>query len=53
MVFSGFRFCRAAANNGQPIAIVNHGKTRADDMATIKVSGDVGDNLGNLARMMA
>ncbi|MBX2869558.1 MAG: NAD-dependent protein deacetylase [Acidiferrobacterales bacterium] len=53
MVFSGFRFCRAAANSGQPIAIVNHGKTRADDIATIKISGDVGTNLQYLVRVLA
>ncbi len=50
MVFSGFRFCRAAANNKQPIVIVNHGKTRADDMASLKIEGDVGENLENLVQ---
>ena len=45
-----FRFCRAAANNKQPIVIVNHGKTRADDMASLKIEGDVGENLENLVQ---
>lgn len=37
MVFSGFRFCRMAAQSGKPIAAVNLGKTRADDMLAVKV----------------
>ncbi|RJG27632.1 NAD-dependent protein deacetylase [Massilia cavernae] len=37
MVFSGFRFCRMAAQAGKPIAAVNLGKTRADDMLSVKV----------------
>ncbi|MFT7243820.1 MAG: NAD-dependent SIR2 family protein deacetylase [Candidatus Azotimanducaceae bacterium] len=37
MVFSSFRFCRHAAKRGLPIAIVNAGKTRADDLATFKL----------------
>ncbi|HEY0063602.1 MAG TPA: NAD-dependent protein deacetylase [Telluria sp.] len=37
IVFSGFRFCRMAAAAGKPIAAVNLGKTRADDMLALKV----------------
>lgn len=37
IVFSGFRFCRMAAAAGKPIAAVNLGKTRADDMFSLKV----------------
>lgn len=40
MVFSGFRFARQAAESGKPIAIVNQGRTRADDIATLKVDAD-------------
>jgi NAD-dependent SIR2 family protein deacetylase len=36
-VFSGFRFCRLAAQAGKPIAAVNLGKTRADDMLALKI----------------
>jgi NAD-dependent SIR2 family protein deacetylase len=36
-VFSGFRFCRLAAHAGKPIAAINLGKTRADDMLALKV----------------
>jgi len=38
-VFSGYRFVRHAAALGIPIAIVNRGRTRGDDLATIKVDG--------------
>ena len=40
MVYSGFRFARHARAHGMPIAIVNLGRTRADDIATLKVDGD-------------
>lgn len=36
-VYSGYRFVRHAAANGMPIAIVNRGPTRGDDLATVKV----------------
>jgi NAD-dependent SIR2 family protein deacetylase len=37
MVYSGFRFAQAAARRGIPIAAVNIGRTRADDMLTLKI----------------
>jgi NAD-dependent SIR2 family protein deacetylase len=37
MVYSGFRFALAAARFGIPIAAVNLGRTRADDLLTLKV----------------
>jgi len=40
MVYSAFRFCRAAAETGKPILIVNRGRTRADDLAACKVAAD-------------
>ena len=49
MVFSGFRFARAAARFGVPIAIVNRGITRADELSTLKLSGSVGEILAQLA----
>jgi len=45
MVFSGYRFARLAHEAGLPIAIVNRGRTRADDLAEIKIEGDVGSVL--------
>jgi NAD-dependent SIR2 family protein deacetylase len=46
MVFSGFRFVRQAVELGKPVAIINQGKTRADDMATIKLDADCAEVLG-------
>ena len=40
MVFSGFRFARRAGELGKPVAIVNRGRTRADDIAGLKVEED-------------
>lgn len=37
MVYSGFRFVQMAAKKGIPIAAVNLGRTRADDLLTLKV----------------
>jgi NAD-dependent SIR2 family protein deacetylase len=45
MVYSGFRFVRAAHDAGLPIAIVNRGRTRGDELAAVKVEGDVGSVL--------
>ena len=36
MVYSGFRFVRLAHDAGLPIAIVNRGRTRGDDLAGLK-----------------
>jgi NAD-dependent SIR2 family protein deacetylase len=46
MVFSGFRFCLAARDSAKPIAIVNRGVTRADDIATLKIDADCAETLG-------
>jgi NAD-dependent SIR2 family protein deacetylase len=37
MVYSGFRFVQAAAKSGVPIAAVNLGRTRADDLLALKI----------------
>lgn len=47
-VWSGYRFCREAARVGKPIAVVNLGKTRADDLADLKVDRECGEVLGRL-----
>lgn len=36
-VFSGYRFVRHAAALGIPVAVVNRGPTRGDELATVKV----------------
>lgn len=37
MVYSGFRFCRMAAAANKPIAAINLGMTRADDLLALKI----------------
>lgn len=45
MVYSGYRFVRQAAEAGLPIAILNRGRTRADDLASLKLEADAGATL--------
>jgi NAD-dependent SIR2 family protein deacetylase len=45
MVYSGFRFCRAAAEQGKPIAAINLGRSRADGLFGIKIEADCGQVL--------
>src|SRR5262249_7181150 len=45
MVYSGFRFVRLAHEARLPIAIVNRGRTRGDDLVELKIEVDVGDAL--------
>jgi NAD-dependent SIR2 family protein deacetylase len=39
MVHSAFRLCRMAAELGKPVVAINLGKTRADDLLSLKVEG--------------
>ncbi|MEO8464751.1 MAG: NAD-dependent protein deacetylase [Gammaproteobacteria bacterium] len=48
MVLSGYRFARAMAEAGKPIAAVNLGKTRADDLLSLKVTQPCADALAFL-----
>lgn len=48
MVWSGFRFVRAAAQAGLPVAAVNRGRTRGDDLLSLKVEADCAEALGFL-----
>jgi NAD-dependent SIR2 family protein deacetylase len=41
-VYSGYRFCRHAQRLGKPLAIINPGSTRADDIATIRFQSECG-----------
>lgn len=38
MVYSGYRFVQAAGRAGQPLAVVNLGRTRADADVTLKIA---------------
>jgi len=52
MVYSGFRFCRAAAEQNKPQAAINRGRTRADDFFAHKISAPCGDTLTALAHRL-
>jgi len=52
-VFSGYRFVRHAAARGIPVAIVNRGPTRGDDLVTVKVDGGCSELLTLLAEELA
>ena len=48
-VLSGFRFVRHAHKRGIPVVIVNRGRTRADDLATVKLDVGTTDFLPELS----
>jgi NAD-dependent SIR2 family protein deacetylase len=48
-VFSGYRFVRHAAARGTPVAIINRGRTRGDDLATVKLDNGCSPMLALLA----
>lgn len=52
-VMSGRRFVLRAVKNGIPVAIVNQGPTRADDVATVRVDAPLGRVLPALLQMVA
>ncbi|MFC3284104.1 NAD-dependent protein deacetylase [Litchfieldella rifensis] len=52
MVHSGYRFAREAACLGKPIACLNRGRTRADDLYALKVEASVGLTLNALAESL-
>jgi NAD-dependent SIR2 family protein deacetylase len=49
-VQSGLRFVRRAHRLGVPVVIVNRGRTRGDEFATVKVDGGCSEVLTALAR---
>lgn len=51
-VYSGYRFVRQAADNNQPIGIVNLGKTRGTPHAAVQVEGKTGEVLPQLAKAL-
>jgi NAD-dependent SIR2 family protein deacetylase len=50
MVYSGYRFVQAAVQSGKPVAAVNLGRTRADDMLTFKISAPCAEVLAAACR---
>ncbi|MUL68387.1 NAD-dependent deacetylase [Mycobacterium sp. CBMA 234] len=47
-VFSGYRFVRHAAAAGKPVAIINRGPTRGDELATVKMDSGCSEILAML-----
>lgn len=45
MVYSGYRFCKQAVQMNKPIAALTRGKTRADDLLTLKLDSAISDCL--------
>tara|TARA_R100001143_G_scaffold20663_1_gene22044 strand:- start:1934 stop:2860 length:927 start_codon:yes stop_codon:yes gene_type:complete len=41
MVYSGFRFARHASLTNKPLAILTRGRTRADELANLKLNADI------------
>lgn len=52
MVWSGFRFVKAAKESGLPVAAVNLGRTRADHLFEFKLSARCGDVLSRVAEQL-
>lgn len=52
MVYSGFRFCRLAQAAGKPIAALNLGRTRADDMLALKLEASAEQLLPRVAQLL-
>lgn len=48
-VYSGYRFVRHAAASGKPVAIINRGTTRGDDLATVRIDSGCSEILALLA----
>jgi NAD-dependent SIR2 family protein deacetylase len=51
-VMSGLRFVRHAAKRGLPVAIINRGPTRADDLAAVRIDAGTSDVLADLERTL-
>ncbi len=51
-VYSGFRFVRRAHELGLPVALLNDGPTRADDLVDVRVAARAGDVLPRLAEAL-
>ncbi|MDB5827534.1 MAG: NAD-dependent deacetylase [Variovorax sp.] len=52
MVYSGFRFVQAAVAAGKPVAAINLGRTRADDLFALKAELPVGETLSALVQAL-
>jgi hypothetical protein len=50
-VMSGYRFVLYAAELGLPVAIINHGPTRGDAKADIRIDAPLGSTLTTLTSL--
>ena len=51
-VMSGLRFVRRAHHNGRPVAIINHGATRGDQLADLRLDAGTSPTLTGLAEVL-
>jgi NAD-dependent deacetylase sirtuin 4 len=51
-IFSGLRFVSQAARENKPVAIVNQGETRGDDVAAVRIEGRLGVVLPSLVKAL-
>ncbi|MEU3571629.1 NAD-dependent protein deacetylase [Kitasatospora sp. NPDC036755] len=51
-VLSGLRFVRRAARSGLPVAIVNQGPTRGDELAELRLDLPLGRTMAEVARLL-
>ena len=52
MVFSGYRFVKAAAAASKPVAAINLGRTRADAEIGLKITAPCGEALAAVERQL-
>ncbi|MFC4258232.1 NAD-dependent protein deacetylase [Marinobacter lacisalsi] len=52
MVYSGLRFCRYAREWGKPMAALNLGRTRADDMLDLRLNAGIAQTLSHCLRAL-
>ena len=51
-VMSGLRFVRHAARTGKPVAIVNRGTTRGDELAAVRLDAGCSETLTELVNAL-
>jgi NAD+-dependent protein deacetylase sirtuin 4 len=51
-VFSGYRFVRRAKDRGMPVAVLNLGESRGDELADLRVDADCSEALPALALLL-
>jgi NAD-dependent SIR2 family protein deacetylase len=52
-VFSGFRFCRESTALKKPLAIINPGSTRADDLASLRLAAEADPLLAATVQLLS